>query len=79
MSYSNVKQILTDFIMCLVTKTSCYYQNNLQFIKYIITEYTDPIMKHYIPMQLSGALQPNLQSKINTINFLKEINLYNLI
>ncbi|KAF0770910.1 Uncharacterized protein FWK35_00018035 [Aphis craccivora] len=35
--------------------------------------------KHSIPYQLSEALQPDLQSNINIVNFLKETKLYNLI
>jgi hypothetical protein len=51
-------------------------------VKYILIDcykYSDSRSKHQLPQQLSEALQPNLQSNINIINYLKDINLYNFI
>jgi hypothetical protein len=51
-------------------------------VKHIIidrSKYVVSRSKPFIPYQFSEALQPDLQSIINIINFLKEIKLYNLI
>jgi len=51
-------------------------------VKHILIDYfkySDSRSKHHIPKQLSESLQPDLQSNINIVNFLKEIKLYNLI
>ncbi|XP_022162924.1 uncharacterized protein LOC111028544 [Myzus persicae] len=51
-------------------------------VKHIIidcSKYADSRSKQSIPYQLSEALQPDLQSNINIVNFLKETKLYNLI
>ncbi|KAF0758288.1 Uncharacterized protein FWK35_00021495 [Aphis craccivora] len=51
-------------------------------VKHIIidcSKYADSRSKHSILYQLSETLQPDLQSNINIVNFLKETKLYNLI
>jgi len=42
-------------------------------------KYSDSRTKHQLPQQLSEALQPDPQSNVQIINFLKDIKLYNLI
>jgi hypothetical protein len=48
-------------------------------IKHILIDcykYSDSRSKQHLPQQLSEALQPDLQSNINIINYLKDINIY---
>lgn len=37
------------------------------------------IIKHNIPQQIGEALGPDTQSTMNNLQFIKEIQLYNLI
>ncbi|KAF0769812.1 Uncharacterized protein FWK35_00001706 [Aphis craccivora] len=51
-------------------------------VKHIIidcSKYADSTSKHSIPYQFSEALQPDLQSNINIVNFLKETKLLKCI
>ncbi|KAL4136142.1 hypothetical protein QTP88_007706 [Uroleucon formosanum] len=61
------------------TCESCGVEFTVKHILIDCFKYSDSRSKHHIPQQLSEALQPDLQSNINIINFIKEIKLYNLI
>jgi len=51
-------------------------------VKHIITEcqkFEDTRKKHHIPQQIGEAIGPDTQSTTNILQFIKEIQLYDLI
>ncbi|VVC33472.1 Hypothetical protein CINCED_3A009096 [Cinara cedri] len=58
---------------------TCGVECTVEHIIIDCLKYADSRSKYSIPYQLSEALQSDLQSNTNIVNFLKDTKLYNLI